>query len=135
MNPHSLHINYRSHLLRLRLSIITVLCFALFGPTKQVHAQQLGWEGETGVFVTPLAYTVATSERKLAVPVVSYHFLNAGSVIGRYNQLSITSGFAKRVEFGYTRSIHEAGHDAALSPLWTDGFNTFHAKSSFSMPE
>ena len=130
MNPHSLHINYRSHLLRLRLFIITVLCFVLFGPTKQVHAQQLGWEGETGVFVTPLAYTVATSERKFALPVVSYHFLNAGSVIGRYNQLSITSGFAKRVEFGYTRSIHEAGHDAALSPLWTDGFNTFHAKGS-----
>jgi hypothetical protein len=56
-----------------------------------VHAQQLGWEGETGVFVTPLAYTVATPVRKFALPVVAYHFLNAGSVIGRYNQLSITN--------------------------------------------
>jgi hypothetical protein len=64
------------------------------------------------------------------MPVVAYHFLNAGSVIGRYNQLSVTSGYAKRVEFGYTRTIHDAGSDAALSPLWTDGFNTFHAKGS-----
>jgi len=61
---------------------------------------------------------------------VAYHFLNAGSVIGRYNQISVTSGFAKRVEFGYTRTIHSAGNDATLSPLWTDGFNTFHAKAA-----
>lgn len=130
INPHSVHINYRKHLLRFRFFLLTVLYFAFFGSTTPVHARQLGWEGETGVFVTPLAYTVATPERKFALPVVSYHFLNAGSVIGRYNQLSITSGYAKRVEFGYTRTIHDAGSDAALSPLWTDGFNTFHAKGS-----
>jgi hypothetical protein len=109
-------------------SIHIVLCSVL--PNVAVHAQQLGWEGETGVFVTPLAYTVATPERKFAQPVVAYHFLNAGSVIGRYNQLSITSGYAKRVEFGYTPTIHDAGSDATLSPLWTDGFNTLHAKDS-----
>ena len=59
---------------------------------------------------------------------VAYHFLNAGSVIGSYNQLSITSGYAKRIEFGYMRSIHAGGSNAAHSPLWTDGFDIFHAK-------
>jgi len=123
-------ITSRKHILRFRIFLLSLMGFALFGPTAPVHAQQLGWEGETGVFVTPLAYTVATSERKFALPVVAYHFLNAGSVIGRYNQLSITSGYEKRVEFGYTRTIHDAGSDATLSSLWTDGFNTFHAKGS-----
>jgi hypothetical protein len=130
MNNHLLNITSQIHILRFRLFLLSIFCFALFGSTAPARAQQLGWEGETGVFVTPLAYTVATPERKFALPIVSYHFLNAGSVIGRYNQLSVTSGYAKRVEFGYTRSIHDAGSDAALSPLWTDGFNTFHAKGS-----
>jgi hypothetical protein len=130
MNNHLLNFTSQIHILRFRLFLLSIFCFALFGPTAPARAQQLGWEGETGVFVTPLAYTVATPERKFALPIVSYHFLNAGSVIGRYNQLSVTSGYAKRVEFGYTRSIHDAGSDAALSPLWTDGFNTFHAKGS-----
>jgi hypothetical protein len=51
-------------------------------------------------------------------------------VIGRYSQISITSGYAKRTEFGYTRTIHSAGSDPTYSPLWTDGFNIFHAKAS-----
>jgi hypothetical protein len=120
----------RKSLSKARLFLPAISCLVLFGSAHLVHAQQLGWEGETGVFVTPLAYTVATPERKFALPVVAYHFLNAGSVIGRYNQLSITGGYARRVEFGYTRTIHDAGSDAVLSPLWTDGFNTFHAKGS-----
>jgi len=131
MHTPLLDITSRKHILRFRLFLLSMLfCFALFGPTSAVHAQQLGWEGETGVFITPLAYTVATREHTFALPVVAYHFLDTGSVIGTYNQFSITSGYSKRVEFGYTRTIHEAGSDASLSPLWTGGFNTFHAKGS-----
>jgi hypothetical protein len=37
----------------------------------QLHAQTLGWEGETGAFVTPLAYT-ASSETQKINPVVAY---------------------------------------------------------------
>ncbi len=92
MNTPLLDIISRKRILRFRIFLLSLLGLALFGSTVPVHAQQLGWEGETGVFVTPLAYTVATPERKFAIPVVAYHFLNAGSVIGRYNQLSITSG-------------------------------------------
>lgn len=130
MNTHLVDITSHKHLRRFRLFFLSTICLALFAPRTPAHAQQLGWEGETGVFVTPLAYTVATPEHTFALPVVAYHFLNAGSVIGRYNQLSITSGYSKRVEFGYTRTIHEAGSDPTYSPLWTSGFNTFHAKGS-----
>lgn len=130
MNTQTLNITSRKHLLRLRLFLLSIFCFAIFAPTNYAHAQQLGWEGETGVFVTPLAYTVATPAHKFALPVVAYHFLNAGSVIGRYSQISATSGYANRFEFGYTRSIHEAGSNATYSPLWTSGFNILHAKAS-----
>jgi hypothetical protein len=130
MNTDLPGITSRKHILRFRFFLLSIVCLTLFAPAGSARAQQLGWEGETGVFVTPLAYTVATPAHKFALPVVAYHFLNAGSVIGRYNQLSVTSGYAKRVEFGYTRTIHEAGSDPTYSPLWTSGFNTFHAKGS-----
>jgi hypothetical protein len=130
MNTYPPRISARKPVQRFRLVLLSTLSWILFVPTTLVHAQQLGWEGETGVFVTPLAYTIATPAHQFALPVVAYHFLNAGSVIGSYSQLSITSGYAKRVEFGYTRSIHAAGSDPTYSPLWTDGFNTFHAKGS-----
>ena len=32
------------------------------------------------------------------------------------------------IEFGYTRDVHQGGSNASLSPLWGDGFNSFHAK-------
>ena len=130
MNTKLLNTTSRKHILKVCICPLSLLGLAVLGLAIPVHAQQLGWEGETGVFVTPLAYTVGSPERKFALPVVAYHFLNAGSVIGSYNQLSLTSGYAKRIEFGYTRSIHAGGSDAALSPLWTDGFNIFHAKGS-----
>ncbi len=107
---------------------VVLLTSAIFTPN--VHAQQLGWEGGTGVFVTQLAYTAATPEHKFAMPTVSYHFLHGGDVLGIFNQTSITSGYANRVEFGYTRTEHAEGSNAALSPLWTEGFNTFHAKGA-----
>ncbi len=43
-----------------------VLASALgLGVTTVLHAQALGWEGETGVFVTPTAYTVSVEGQKL----------------------------------------------------------------------
>lgn len=93
------------------------------------RAQQLGWEGSTGVFITPLAYTAAPSEgKKIASPVIGYHYLNGGPVLGQFSQISITSGALGRSEFGYTHTIHATGSNTSLSPLWTDGFDTFHGK-------
>src|SRR5205823_8132306 len=50
------------------------------------------------------------------------------------HQVSITEGAFYRVEFGYTRSIHQAGSTTGLSELWSSGFNAFHGKLSV-LPE
>jgi len=97
------------------------------GPVTRQHAQALGWEGETGVFVTPLAYTASAEGQKLH-PVVAYHYLNAGPVIGDFHEASIELGVGKRLEFGYTREFHVLGGDPNLSPLWQNGFNIFNGK-------
>jgi hypothetical protein len=106
--------------------IFAVLSTALAGCMLQ--AQDLGLEGETGVFVTPLAYTVSSPARGLGLPVLGYHFLDAGSVIGSFSKISVTEGAFGRLEFGYTRDVHTTGNDPALSPLWHRGFNIAHAK-------
>jgi hypothetical protein len=91
-------------------------------------AQSLNWEGQTGVFVTPLAYAVPSTEGGFGKPVVAYHYLDAGGVLGGFHQVSVTIGAFTRVEFGYTRNLHQDGGTADLSNLWGNGFNTFHGK-------
>jgi hypothetical protein len=95
---------------------------------RTAFAQSLNWEGQTGVFVTPLAYSVSTGDARLSLPVVSYHYLNAGPVLGSFHQVSITMGAFNRVEFGYTGNLHQDGTTAGLSGLWSGGFNAFHGK-------
>jgi len=97
------------------------------GLTTSLHAQALGWEGETGVFVTPMAYTASAEGQKFH-PVVAYHYFNAGSVIGDFHEASVEMGVGKRFEFGYTREFHNFGGDPNLSPLWQNGFDIFNAK-------
>jgi hypothetical protein len=91
-------------------------------------AQNLNWDGQTGVFITPLAYTAASPTTGFGRPIVAYHFLNAGSVLGNFHTISVTEGIGGRVEFGYTRDLHQEGSTAGLSPLWGSGFNLVHAK-------
>jgi hypothetical protein len=107
-------------------SLLLALTLSLAAHLAQ--AQSLGYEGPTGIFVTPLASTAASPAHGLGAPVISYHVLAGGPVIGDFNTVSITEGLAKRIEFGYTREDHSAGSSASLSPLWTNGFNIFHAK-------
>jgi hypothetical protein len=99
--------------------------------TNTASAQSLNWEGQTGVFVTPLAYTVPSPEKGLGRPVVAYHYLDAGQVLGGFHQVSITVGAFNRVEFGYTRNLHQDGSTVGLSNLWSSGFNAFHGKLNF----
>lgn len=113
-----------------RLSILAALMFSMMfisGLTTSLHAQALGWEGETGVFVTPLAYTASAEGQKIH-PVIAYHYFNAGSIIGDFHEASITVGVGKRLEFGYTHEFHTFGNDPNLSPLWQNGFQIFHGK-------
>jgi hypothetical protein len=101
-------------------------------------AQSLGYEGPTGVFVTPLASTAASPAHGFGKPVVAYHFLNGGPVIGNYSTVSITEGVAKRFEFGYTAEVHAGGGDTTnavpLNPLWTGTMSILHGKANL-VPE
>lgn len=116
----------------MRSAAILSLGFAV--ATLAARAQSLGYEGSTGVFVTPLAYTSASPTKGLGKPSVSYHFLDAGPVIGAYSTISVTEGFAKRFEVGYTGEVHAAGSTAGLSPLWSGGFSLAHGKATL-VPE
>src|SRR5271165_4723254 len=107
-----------------------ILLFASFAPllTSTTYAQNIGWEGETGVFVTPLAYTVGSPAKSFSAPIVGFHYLGAGSVIGDFYETSVTMGALGRTEFGYTRNYHSQGGDPGLSPLWSNGFNIAFGK-------
>lgn len=107
--------------------LLTGAMLSALGIVPACNAQNLGWEGETGVFVTPLAYT-ASSGKGFGDPVVAFHYMSGGPVLGDFYTSSVTEGFAKRFEFGFTREFHTLGQDPQLSPLWHDGFNVFHAK-------
>lgn len=107
------------------------MCLALaLGSAVPAGAQSLGWEGETGVFVTPLAYTAPSTAHGIGMPVVAGHYLSGGPVLGDFYELSLTAGMFKRLEFGYTRALHVLGDDATFSPLWHNGFNIVHGKAN-----
>ena len=77
------------------------VAISILALTMSAQAQNIGWEGGTGVFVTPLAYTAASPSNGLGRPLVGYHFLNGGEVLGDFYNISATVGAFKRLEFGY----------------------------------
>jgi len=111
----------------LRILPLVTSVFLIAGSAVSAHAQALGWEGETGVFVTPLAYTASAEHEKIHA-VTAYHFLDAGPVIGDFHEASIEVGIGKRLELGYTHEFHAFGSDPNLSPLWQNGFEIFNGK-------
>ena len=56
------------------------------------HAQNLNWEGQTGAFVTPFAYTSPSPAKGFGLPAVSFHYLDGGSVLGGFYEVSGTVG-------------------------------------------
>jgi hypothetical protein len=122
------------------LALLAALPFA----AAATQAQSLGYEGPTGVFVTPIAYTSASPANGLGKPSVSFHFLAGGPVIGDFSTVSTTVGFAKRVEFGYTSEIHAGGATLYFpgtagivtaagvpgSSLFASDLNIVHAKAT-----
>jgi hypothetical protein len=116
-----------NQLIRFSVQAISVIVLMLV-LTTALQAQNIGWEGETGVFVTPLAYTAASPAHGLGHPLVAYHFLNGGEVLGDFYSVSGTIGAFSRVEFGYTRALHSLGGDPNFSALWNNGFNIVHGK-------
>jgi hypothetical protein len=113
-----------------------LLLFAFSFATYSAQAQSLGYEGPTGVFVTPLASVSASPAKGLGQPAVAFHFLAAGPIVGDFSTVSVTEGFGGRFEFGYTHEIHneDGGSQAALAPaltpLWNSGIDIVHAKAN-----
>lgn len=113
----------------------------LFFAAQSGKAQSLGYEGPTGIFVTPLAATAASPAKAAGQPVVAYHLLAGGPEIGTFNTFSVTEGFARHFEFGYTREQNIEGSDTkaggtnqGISPLWKGGLDIYHGKVVF-LPE
>ena len=104
---------------------------------SKAYAQNMTLEGQTGGFITPTAYTVPTEAGHLfSKPVVGFHFVAAGSVIGSVYTLSATEGLANRFEVGYTRSMHSNGENPYYSPLWFfNGFHVIHGKATLITEE
>jgi hypothetical protein len=112
-----------------------ILALSLAARTTQ--AQSLGYEGPTGIFVTPLAFTAASPAKGFGKPVVGYHFLAAGDVVGDYSTVSVTEGFAKRFEFGYTSEIHAGSNQLPIDgvteqPAYklSQDFSILHGKAT-----
>lgn len=87
---------------------------------------QLDVEGPTGIYVTPLAYTAASPHHNFGRPFVGFHYMPLGSEVGDFATASITEGFAKRFEVGYTSVMHANGQNQLPSisehaGTWTNG--------------
>lgn len=108
--------------------VLTGMILAAVGPA---FAQNLTLEGQTGGFITPTAYVVPVKKGQIfSHPVVGFHFVQAGSVIGDVYTGSVTEGFANWAEVGYTRSAHTNGDNPYFSSLWEfPGMNIFHGKA------
>jgi len=109
-------------------AVATLLSAALI---PSLSAQGLNWEGQSGAFITPFAYTSGSPAKGVGRPQLSFHYLDGGSVIGGLLQSSVTVGFLKRMEMGYTRTATLGGSTPELSSLFEGGFDTFHGKINF----
>ena len=92
--------------------LLSVLIFFL-APTTLA---QLNWEGQTGGLLTPFAYTSKSPALGIGHPEVAFHYMNAGPVLGNEFQTSITVGFLKIGEIGFTRSFNAQGGPQKLVP-------------------
>jgi hypothetical protein len=116
---------------------LPILLIAAAFASQNSAAQSLGWEGPTGVFVTPLAYTSGSPANGAGRPSVAYHFLAGGNVVGDWSTVSITEGFAKRFEVGYTSVIHAGSDnlgDGEGGQPWEFDFHIVHGKANI-LPE
>jgi hypothetical protein len=111
------------------ISVAALVLGALFF-SQRVNAQSLTMDGESGIFLQPLADVVPSPQHKFGEPTVSFHAVDAGPVAGDYINIGIEEGFGNWLEFGYTRSNHTDGGDPTISPLFNfSGMNIFNFKA------
>ena len=107
--------------------VALILSALLFIP--RVDAQSLTMDGESGIFLQPLADVVPSPQHKFGGPTISFHAVDAGPVAGDYINIGVEEGFGNWLEFGYTRSNHTDGGDPTISPLFNfSGMNIFNFK-------
>jgi hypothetical protein len=123
--------NSRKHLIFCVLLVIAAISQTSF-------AQGLNWDGQTGAFLTPFAYTVGSPNTKFGKPEFAFHYLNGGNVIGNDYQLSVTEGLARHFEFGFTGAFSSSGEvgpngsgEYPPSYLFSNGYSEFHGKLKF----
>jgi len=89
-----------------RTASLTFVVALVMSFTPALHAQ-LGWEGETGVFVTPFAYTASAPGQKLH-PVVAYHYFNGGPIMANFKRyprrLASASALSLGIPMNFIRS-------------------------------
>lgn len=124
----------KSNLKYTQISRLLLIAAAFVLSTSSSFAQSLNWEGQTGAFVTPFAYTSSSPKNNIGHPNVAFHYLNGGAVVGNDFETSITVGLLKYAEVGYTRASNASGSTPGLSPLFENGFNIFHGKVNI-LPE
>ncbi|HKT88725.1 MAG TPA: DUF3034 family protein [Candidatus Sulfotelmatobacter sp.] len=89
---------------------------------------QLNWEGQTGGLITPFAYTELSPRHGFGHPELAFHYMNAGPALGNEFQASVTIGFLKIAEIGFTRSFNQQGSVPGVSAVFANGFNISHIK-------
>ena len=111
------------------ISIAALVFGALFFSAR-ANAQSLTMDGESGIFLQPMADVVPSPQHKFGGPTVSFHAVDAGPVAGNYINIGVEEGFGNWLEFGYTRSNHTDGGDPTISPLFNfSGMNIFNFKA------
>jgi hypothetical protein len=87
-------------------------------------------DGESGIFLQPMAEVVPSPQNKFGGPTLSFHAVNAGPVAADYINTGVEEGFGNWLEFGYTRDFHTNGADPTISPLFNfHGMNIFNFKA------
>jgi Protein of unknown function (DUF3034) len=111
------------------VSIAALVLAALFS-SQRANAQSLTMDGESGIFLQPMADVVPSPEHKFGGPTLSFHAVNAGPVAADYINTGVEEGFGNRLEFGYTRNFHTDGANPTISPLFNfRGMNIFNFKA------
>ena len=117
---------------RINAKHITVAALVLAASffSQRTQAQSLTMDGESGIFLQPLAEVVPSPERKFGGPTVSFHAVDAGPVAADYINVGVEEGFGNWLEFGFTRAQHTNGADPTVSPFFNfTGMNIFNFKA------
>jgi len=115
-----------------RVIVVVTLSLSLLMLVSRANAQSLTMDGESGIFLQPVANVVSSPHGNFGGPTLSFHAVDAGPVAGVYINLGMEAGFGNWLEFGFTRAQHTNGGDPAISPLFNfTGMNIFNLKANF----